>query len=944
MRRWLLVAVSAVWVAVFSRPAVVVQADPADESRLHWVTNGTVIAGAVAGDTLYIGGSFTRVAPPSAALGSFFGFDRTTGAATSGLPLVDGVVEIMEPDGAGGYYISGRFTRVGGLARDGLARIRADGSVDRTFVPGTLSGYTGGSATVRSMARVSGALYISGEFGAVAGTTRGGVAALDAVSGGLLPWLPQREPWAPFLLDWNGQLVGVSGAVSILDPTTGAILRETPPLGAHGTVLVFGSRLLFQTGSHLGAVDLATGVPEPDWTAVVITQRDFTRTIAGGILAMAVSGSTLYIAGGFDMASGNPRTNLAAVDLTTKTITAWAPSVNGSVTALVATPAGVIAAGDFTTANGLARDKLAEFDSTGATTSWSTPVAPMKVLSVVDGGAGRILATGRMAINGGIPRTNLAAFDLAADDVLPWAPEATKPVEFLHHAGSRVFVTLSDRSSPSQPLPLILDDTTGASAGWADGPFDVHVVDERWLYSFDKRRSAETGAIDPGWHTIGFPMIVREGILYSSLATSTSQLLGMQDTSTGEFITRALWLLEGGPTALAIDGSTLFAELFNVFSGGSTGSIRASDLRSQLRVGGIRVESFGLVSVDGQLMLSGGRLMDSTFAFVPGRTALFGQGTGRSPVIVTPTDVVAMGVNSVSPVPINGMAVFARRPPVAPHGLTWVANGNQLTLTWTPPGIAPPSYMLEAGSQQGLSDLARIPLGRVTSFTGTAPNGTYYVRVRPQGVTGAAMTPTNEVAVVVGCVAPPEPPFNLIAAVRGPEVSLRWTPSRFARPLGYMLEAGSRPGLSDVARMPLGPDETSFSSPAPAGTYFARIRAINACGAGGPTPDVFVTVGAGVDLPVAPGQPTVTVTPTATRTGDVELRWLAVPNATSYVVEVGSAPMRTDRGRYPVTSTFLEAPSVVPTDYFVRVRAVGVAGLGPPSPDVKVGVNSFFSP
>jgi hypothetical protein len=85
-------------------------AEPAATSRLTWVTNGTVRAVAVHDQTLYIGGSFTRVAPAANFLGPWFGVSTTTGAALPRLPLADGPVLAIEPDGAGGYYVGGRFT------------------------------------------------------------------------------------------------------------------------------------------------------------------------------------------------------------------------------------------------------------------------------------------------------------------------------------------------------------------------------------------------------------------------------------------------------------------------------------------------------------------------------------------------------------------------------------------------------------------------------------------------------------------------------------------------------------------------------------------------------------------------------------------------------------------------------------------------------------------
>jgi hypothetical protein len=61
-------------------------------------------------------------------------------------------------------------------------------------------------------------------------------------------------------------------------------------------------------------------------------------------------------------------------------------------------------------------------------------------------------------------------------------------------------------------------------------------------------------------------------------------------------------------------------------------------------------------------------------------------------------------------------------------------------------GLAATGYVVEAGSAPGLSDLARLHVGRVTRFTTTAPPGVYYVRVRAIYASGTSL-PSNEIVV-----------------------------------------------------------------------------------------------------------------------------------------------------------------------------------------------------
>ena len=92
----------------------------------------------------------------------------------------------------------------------------------------------------------------------------------------------------------------------------------------------------------------------------------------------------------------------------------------------------------------------------------------------------------------------------------------------------------------------------------------------------------------------------------------------------------------------------------------------------------------------------------------------------------------------------------------APANLTAAVVGSSVTLLWIAPENTPvTSYLLEAGSASGLSDLARFQTGSAaTSFatSGVSP-GTYYVRVKT--ISGTATSgPSNEVVVRVLSASP----------------------------------------------------------------------------------------------------------------------------------------------------------------------------------------------
>jgi len=92
----------------------------------------------------------------------------------------------------------------------------------------------------------------------------------------------------------------------------------------------------------------------------------------------------------------------------------------------------------------------------------------------------------------------------------------------------------------------------------------------------------------------------------------------------------------------------------------------------------------------------------------------------------------------------------------------------------------------------------------------------------------------------------PPPPRDVQATVQGMDVRIEWQAGRGpGLATGYRLEAGSASGLADVATFQQ--DGNVFAvSGVPPGTYFVRVRALNAAGAAGPpSTEVVVTVGAG---------------------------------------------------------------------------------------------------
>ncbi len=126
------------------------------------------------------------------------GRSRSTRARVPVVPssnVVDGTVNASAPDGKGGYYLAGDFSRVSDVRRQGLVHIKADGSVDRSWpassvtttvtVKGVTKSQTG---SVKSIAVAGDRLIIGGDFDTVNGVRSSRLAAIGLDGNVISTW------------------------------------------------------------------------------------------------------------------------------------------------------------------------------------------------------------------------------------------------------------------------------------------------------------------------------------------------------------------------------------------------------------------------------------------------------------------------------------------------------------------------------------------------------------------------------------------------------------------------------------------------------------------------------------------------------------------------------------------------------------------------------------
>jgi glucose/arabinose dehydrogenase len=268
-----------------------------------------------------------------------------------------------------------------------------------------------------------------------------------------------------------------------------------------------------------------------------------------------------------------------------------------------------------------------------------------------------------------------------------------------------------------------------------------------------------------------------------------------------------------------------------------------------------------------------------------------------------------------------------------PPRLSAHTNGLTLSLWWTQ-STAATSYVLEGGSAPGLADLLSANLGTLTSVQGVMPAGTYVARVRALNAFGESAL-SNEVTVTLAgqgrCATPPPPPAAYVAQASGLSASLSWHPSPSAD--SYVLEAGASPGAANLFSGNIGPT-TSITAAAPAGVYFTRIRAVNACGMSTPSNEAPLTLGCSGNPPA----PSLTF---AKAGALVTLNWTPVAGAASYSTQVGSAPGLSDLVNADIGSAatqVIDVTGVAPGTYYVRILANGGCGASGPSNEAVVTV------
>lgn len=282
-------------------------------------------------DKLYLGGSFDAI--------NEFGeygtqLDKSTGNINIFCDAPNSYVKVSEPDGNGGYFISGNFNMVGDSLRFKLAHINADGKVSSWKCDLSHPGGT----EVRDLLVHDDFLYLVGDFSRMNGKRRENGARVDLLTGDVDAWDPNISG-VPTCIEihngsiyiggglymdragaWvrNGGVVDLSASVLMpeADDIDYSISNSTPD--GDGGFFIEGGIQTVGDSSVSGIIQLDSNGALTDFTIDSETEMGGSSSIqySNGILYIAANSSGLYAvdANGSLVETGLPNFSNLSID------------------------------------------------------------------------------------------------------------------------------------------------------------------------------------------------------------------------------------------------------------------------------------------------------------------------------------------------------------------------------------------------------------------------------------------------------------------------------------------------------------------------------------------------------------------------------------------------------------------------------------------------------
>ena len=287
-------------------------------------------------------------------------------------------------------------------------------------------------------------VFLGGEFDSMAGVQHEYLAELNGQDGSLRPWNPQPNEVVTALTIANGRLLVGGGFQSL-----GGMPRE-----------------------RLAAYDLAT-LHLSAWNPQI--QRDTSIATGPAINELLPRDGAVFVAGNFQAVGGQPRTNLAKVDLSTGLPLTFRADANDNVKTLAIAGSYLYVGGEFSRLGGVDRSYLARVDvDSGVVDSWAPE--PDSWVTSISANSTAIYVSGGFANIAGSYRSGGTAFSPLTGNLLPWTLDTYvlqpyRYVPFLLATDDLVYAVGGFITGADQRGLLAVDPTTTALDPWDTRPY-----------------------------------------------------------------------------------------------------------------------------------------------------------------------------------------------------------------------------------------------------------------------------------------------------------------------------------------------------------------------------------------------------------------------------------------------------------------------------------------
>ena len=399
-------------------------------------------------NVLYVAGNFTSIGGQArnylAALNSLNGVVASFNSNSNGI-----IKSILISNNS--LIVGGAFSNIGNQLRSGLASLNLSNGLALDWNP-IVTAIKGRTATVNTVSLNANTVFIGGEFYSIGAVSRNNAAAIDAVTGQILPWNPNTNAIVRAIAADNsavylgGDFTTVNSSVSKnriaqVHPITGIATGWNPGSDNIVNALVLKNGLLY-VGGNFGTIGGASRSKVAVLSALTGTASSINPNVNGVVNALSLSGDTLYIGGEFTSVGGQSRNRIAAYKTSTNTLLEFNPLVDGTVNALASIKNNLYLGGTFANVGGVLRNNLAEIDiNTGLTTELNTNIVNgyrINALGVQD--SSLYLGGQFQYSNSGYPISNLATVKTQSQLLGYWQPEPDGIIRTLCVASDKIYV------------------------------------------------------------------------------------------------------------------------------------------------------------------------------------------------------------------------------------------------------------------------------------------------------------------------------------------------------------------------------------------------------------------------------------------------------------------------------------------------------------------------